>query len=148
MKRKPGRSRARWRCWRGQTERVRGSLQTLVMRLGRTVPNAIVTAADGYLLNIDPDHIDLLRFRRLVCAVDTASEPDAARRLLDQALGLWRGEPLGDLRSAALDRHVVPGLIGEHLAAVQRRTDLDLTAGRYDQVIAELRSLTSPISAA
>jgi DNA-binding SARP family transcriptional activator len=123
--------------------RVRASLQTLVARLRGAVPDAIVTAADGYLLDIDPDHIDLLRFRRLVRAADTASEPDAARGLLDQALGLWRGEPLGDLRSAALDRDVVPALIDERLAAVQRRADLDLGAGRYDQVIAELRGLTS-----
>jgi DNA-binding SARP family transcriptional activator len=126
-----------------QPERVRASLQTLVARLRGLVPDAIVTAAGGYLLDIDPDHVDLLRFRRLVRAADAAGEPDAALDLLDQALGLWRGEPLADLRSAALDRDVLPGLIDERLTAVQQRADLDLAAGRNDRVIAELRDLTS-----
>jgi tetratricopeptide (TPR) repeat protein len=84
----------------------------------------------------------LLRFRRLVRAAAVAGDPDTARDLLDEALGLWRGEPLADLRSAALDRDVVPGLIDERLSAVQQRADLDLAAGRNDRVIAELRELT------
>jgi DNA-binding SARP family transcriptional activator len=126
-----------------QPQRVRASLHSLVARLRGAVPDAIVTAANGYLLNVGPDQVDLLRFRQLVGAADGASEPDAARGLLDQALGLWRGDPVEDLRSAALDRDLVPGLIDERLSAVQRRADLDLAAGRYDRVVAELRGLTT-----
>ncbi|MBV9856380.1 MAG: tetratricopeptide repeat protein [Streptosporangiaceae bacterium] len=125
-----------------QPEWVRASLQTLVARLRGLLPGVIVTLGDGYLLDIDPDQVDLLRFRRLARAAEEASDPAAARRLLDQALELWRGEPLVDLRSAALDRDVIPGLTEEYLSAVQRRADLDLAAGRHDRVIAELRGLT------
>lgn len=125
-----------------QPERVRASLHTLVARLRGLLPGVIVTVGDGYLLDIDPDGVDLLRFRRLVRAADEAGDAAAAERLLDQALELWRGEPLSELRSAALDRDVIPGLIDEHLSALQLRADLDLVAGRYDRVIAELRGLT------
>jgi DNA-binding SARP family transcriptional activator len=125
-----------------QPERVRPSIQTLVARVRGQVPDVVVTAADGYLLDIDPDHVDLLRFRRLVREADDSANPAVAAGLLDQALGLWRGEPLSELRSSALHRDVIPGLVEERLMAVQRRAELDLAAGRHDRVIAELQTLT------
>jgi DNA-binding SARP family transcriptional activator len=121
---------------------VRASLHSLVARVRGLVPGAIVTVGDGYLLDIDPDHVDLMRFRRLVRAADEARDPAAARQLLDEALRLWRGEPLSGLRSAALERTLVPGLTDEHLSAVQKRADLELAAGGNDRVIAEMRGLT------
>jgi DNA-binding SARP family transcriptional activator/tetratricopeptide (TPR) repeat protein len=52
----------------------------------------------GYVLAVDPDLVDLHRFRRLV---DRARDPhcsDADRaRVLTEALGLWRGKPLAAL---------------------------------------------------
>jgi DNA-binding SARP family transcriptional activator len=122
-------------------ERVRASLQTLAARLRAVLPGVVVTAGDGYLLELDPDQVDLLRFRGLVRAAERAGDNAGALGLLDQALGLWRGEPLAGLRSSALDREVVPGLVDEHLAAMQRRAGLELAAGRHDRVIAELRAL-------
>jgi DNA-binding SARP family transcriptional activator len=125
-----------------QPERVRASLHTLVARVRGGVPGTIVTVGDGYLLDIDPDHVDLLRFRRLVRAAGGVGDQAAALGLLDQALALWRGEPLADLRSAALDRDVTPGLTDERLSAVQQRAECALALGRHDRVIAELRGLT------
>ena len=125
-----------------QPEHARASLHSVVARLRGLVPGAVVTAGDGYLLDVDPDQVDLLRFRRLVREAGEASDPGDSLGLLEQALGLWRGEPLAGLRSAALERGVVPGLTDEYLSAVQQRADLDLAAGNHDQVIAELRGLT------
>lgn len=124
-------------------ERARPTLQTLVARARVEVPGAIVTTANGYLLDVDPENVDLLRFRRLVREAGMAGEPDTARELLDQALELWRGEPLGDVRSSVIDRDLVPSLTDERLSAVHWRADLNLSAGRNDQVITELRDLTS-----
>jgi len=126
-----------------QPERVRASMQTLAARLRAFVPDVIVSAGEGYLLDLDPDHVDLLRFRRLVRVAESTSDPAAALGLLDSALGLWRGEPLADLRSAALERDVVPTLIEERLAAIERRAGLHLAADHTDRVIAELLPLTS-----
>jgi DNA-binding SARP family transcriptional activator len=125
-----------------QPEHARARLQTLVARVRGQVPGVVVTAGEGYLLDVDPDAVDLWQFRRLVRAAGEASSPAAALGLLDQALGLWRGEPMADLRSAALDRAVRPALTDEYLSAVQQRADLGLAAGRYDQITAELRGLT------
>src|SRR5689334_3518947 len=128
--------------WDGeQPEHSRASLHTVVARLRGIVPGMVVTVGDGYLLDIEPDRVDVLRFRRLVREAGKAAEPGAALGLLDRALGLWRGEPLAGLRSAALDRDVVPGLTDEYLSAVQRRAGLELAAGRCDRVVGELREL-------
>lgn len=126
-----------------QPERVRASVQTLAARLRAFVPGVIVSAGDGYVLDLDPDHVDLLRFRRLVRDASGASDSAAALGLLDTALGLWRGEPLADLRSAAMERDVVPTLIEERLAAIEQRADLCVAAGHADRAIAELLPLTS-----
>ena len=101
-----------------QPSRVRASLQTLASRLRVVMPAEIVTTGDGYMLDVAADQVDLLRFRRLVRAAGKADDDPAKLDLLDEALGLWRGDPLSDPRSAALDRNVIPALTDERLAAV------------------------------
>jgi DNA-binding SARP family transcriptional activator len=125
-----------------QPEHLRASLHTVVARVRRVVPGVVVTVGDGYMLDISPDHVDVLRFRGLAREAAEAGDRASALGLFDQALELWRGEPLVDLGSAALARDVVPGLTDEYLSAVQRRADLRLEAGQVDRVIAELRELT------
>ena len=122
-------------------KRVRPSVQTLVARVRAVVPDVIVTAADGYQLNIDPDRVDLLLFRRLARAANDAADSATAAGLLDQALALWRDEPLSDLQSSAIQRDVVPALVEERLLAVQQRVELDLAAGRHSWIVAELQAL-------
>src|SRR3954447_22747384 len=56
----------------------------------------IVTREPGYLIRIDPDQLDLLRFERFVAAAEGVDAAQASR-LLTEALELWRGEPLADL---------------------------------------------------
>jgi DNA-binding SARP family transcriptional activator len=124
-----------------QPEQVRASLHNLVARLRGIMPGVVVTIGDGYMLDVDPEYVDLLRFRRLVHAADGAGDAVEAQELLDQALALWRGEPLSGMRSAALEREVIPGLTDELLSAVQKRAELKLAAGGHDRVIAELRGL-------
>ncbi|MBV9855105.1 MAG: tetratricopeptide repeat protein [Streptosporangiaceae bacterium] len=123
-------------------EWVRPSIHNLVARVRSVVPGVVVTTPEGYLLDVDPDRVDLLRFRRLVRDAGQAADAGVAAGLLDEALGLWRGEPLSDVRSPGLQRGVVPGLVEEWLLAVQRRAGLDLAGERQDRVIAELGPLT------
>ena len=52
----------------------------------------------GYVLEVDPEDVDLQRFRQLALAARDRQRPDDERaRLLRAALDLWRGEPLADL---------------------------------------------------
>lgn len=120
------------------------SLHSLVMRLRRAVGPAVIrTMPAGYLMDIDPDHVDLLRFRQLVLEAGSAQGAEKARLLLGEALGLWRDEPLAGLDCEAWRHEVLPGLLEEHLAVLERRIDFDLTAGRYGGLVPELRELVS-----
>jgi DNA-binding SARP family transcriptional activator len=58
---------------------------------------------EGYVLQADVEQVDLHRFRHLVAAARRARGADRvgeARRLLDQALGLWQGPALSGLPGA------------------------------------------------
>jgi DNA-binding SARP family transcriptional activator len=122
---------------------VRASLQTCVARLRRALDSddLIETVRSGYVLRLDPEDVDLHRFRRLAAEAELLGDPIGARRVLVEALALWRGEPLTGVDSEALRRGEARGLTEEYLAAVERRVDLDMAAGRLEDLVPELRSL-------
>jgi DNA-binding SARP family transcriptional activator len=101
---------------------------------------SIVTQEPGYLIRIDPDQLDLLRFERLVTE---AQQADAARasRLLGEALGLWRGEALAELADDVLSQPEAQRLEAARLAALELRIDADLALGRNAQLVPELEAL-------
>jgi DNA-binding SARP family transcriptional activator len=101
---------------------------------------AIVTREPGYLMRVEPEQLDLLRFERLVAEAEGAEAP-AASRLLSEALGLWRGEPLTDLADDPSSRAEIQRLEAAHLAALELRIEADLTLGRYLQLVPELEAL-------
>lgn len=62
-------------------------------------PSTLIRRPAGYVLDIDRDHVDLHRFRRLAAeAANTRLPVDDQRDLLRQALALWRGTPLADIQ--------------------------------------------------
>src|SRR5262245_58083951 len=70
------------------------SVQLYVWRLRKLLPEGtIVTRAPGYLLDVEPEAVDLGRFERLADDARTA-EAGRASELLREALGLWRGPAL------------------------------------------------------
>ncbi|WP_194923707.1 AfsR/SARP family transcriptional regulator [Catenulispora pinisilvae] len=130
---------------------ARNTLTNYVLRLRHTLqvgaePGPLVTSAAGYRLDVDADAVDVHRFGSLVRSARstvTTGEPQAAAALLDEALELWRGEPLADVPSEVLHREVVPGLVEQHLAALEQRIDLDLELGLHRERITELIALTT-----
>jgi DNA-binding SARP family transcriptional activator/tetratricopeptide (TPR) repeat protein len=61
----------------------------------------LVLGPGGYVLRVDPDGVDVLRFRRLAAEARRPERSDPERvGLLDEALGLWRGVPLAGLGGA------------------------------------------------
>ena len=130
---------------------ARVTLQNHVMRLRRVLASVaaadpVLTATDGYLLAADDDRVDLRRFDTLLdraCAILAEAGPARARPLLAEALALWRGDALVDIRSDALHREIVPALQERRLRAVELRVEVDLRLGRHAQLIAELAELTA-----
>ncbi|WP_460805393.1 AfsR/SARP family transcriptional regulator [Nocardiopsis aegyptia] len=121
---------------------ARSVIQVQISHLRRLLPDTIATTPGGYVLNVDPDSVDLHRFRRLQ---DTASEapPEVAAELLNQALDCWRGTPFSGVGSEYLDHSVVAPLQEEYWSAVVAWGTCALNLGRYAAVVSRLNPLVS-----
>jgi DNA-binding SARP family transcriptional activator len=100
----------------------------------------IITREPGYLIRVEPDELDLLRFERLVAEAEEAS-PDRAAGLLRDALALWRGPPLADLTGESFAQPEIRRLEEVRLAALEQRLEADLALGHHARLVAELAGL-------
>ncbi|WP_460345641.1 BTAD domain-containing putative transcriptional regulator [Actinoallomurus acanthiterrae] len=118
------------------------NLQGHVHRLRRALaPDvSLRTVGDGYLLEVDPDTVDLHRFRRHVRAARQASSDAQAVDHYDAALRLWHGEPLSGVAGAAA-RAIADGIADEHLSAQEERIAALLRLGRHNECVGELAAL-------
>lgn len=126
----------------------RDSLFSLMKRLrGLVGPDRIANTSGGYQLQLAERQIDLFHFRDLVAQARRAGrQPESAeveRGLLDDALRLCRGPAFADVKSQWLHLYEVPRITEELFGALERRQELDLLAGRYHELIAELQELTA-----
>ncbi len=90
----------------------------------------------GYLLQAEPDLVDLHRFRDLVSAADGEAD-EFAEGLLRDALALWRGPALAGLESQWLDatRHALE--LERHATALDLN-DIRLRRGEQGTLIGDL----------
>src|SRR5215212_9490384 len=118
------------------------ALQYHVSQLRKVLGNsdALVTRDPGYLLEVGPDELDLLRFERLV---DEAQQtpPERAAQLLRDALELWRGPPLADLGDEPFAQPEIARLEDVRVAALEQRVEAELALGHHATLIAELDEL-------
>ena len=89
----------------------------------------LVTSPPGYLLNMEPDQLDLHRFEQT--AAQARAEREAGRTaeaaaLRRRALALWRGPPLSDLSFESDLQADIARLEELRLAALEDRLDADL----------------------
>ncbi|MCO1658537.1 AfsR/SARP family transcriptional regulator [Pseudonocardia humida] len=122
---------------------VRTAVKRLRRALGPVGGQLVAARPGGYLLATEPDHVDALRFGRLLdeAAAATAT-PATERSRLDTALSLWRGTPFDGIRSDWLEWPAALELEERYLAAIERRVDLDLARGTCPQP-AELAALAA-----
>ncbi|HWO64515.1 MAG TPA: BTAD domain-containing putative transcriptional regulator [Umezawaea sp.] len=100
---------------------------------------AVVRRGGGYVLEVDPEAVDLHRFRRLVEQA-RGREDAQVLALLEAAAELWRGEPFAGLDAPWLDA-VRTGLERERVAARLNRVDVALRCGRHTELLPELSAL-------
>ncbi len=120
--------------------RAHTALYGYVHRLRRALAGGggtrIVRAGGGYQLDVDEAAVDLHRFRDLVRRA-RAADDERAFALLDEALGLWRGEALSGVDSPWLDR-VRRTLHLERAEAELHRNDVGLRSGRHHALLAPI----------
>ncbi|MEV8436985.1 BTAD domain-containing putative transcriptional regulator [Actinosynnema sp. NPDC051121] len=124
------------RLWDGDQpnpQRTRATLHMVVARLRQALgdPTVVRTVTHGYVADVPPGALDLHEFRELV-----------GQGRYGEALALWRGMPLSDVRSDVLHAEDVAPLLEERLTALERRIAADLEEGRAAELVPELRSLT------
>lgn len=126
-----------------------GTLQTYVSRLRRAlaeVGGSIVHTRGGYRLECDGAAIDVRRFEALADqgrSALNAADPAAARALLIEAEGLWRGPALLEVRERPRIAGIARRLDDRRLAALEDRLTADLALGRHAVVVPELAQLVS-----
>ena len=90
----------------------------------------------GYLLQANAEQLDLRRFHRLAAEAAGADDRRGAV-LLRQALGLWRGPALADVRSPWLNV-MRDTLEAARLAALADLSDIRLRQGEHGALVGEL----------
>ena len=106
----------------------------------------LVTRPPGYMLQLEPEQLDLARFERLRDegrAARSKGDLEAASTALQAALSLWRGPALGDLAYERFAQTEVNRLEELRSATIEERIDADLALGRHGDLISELERLVS-----
>ena len=111
--------------------RADASLDSYISRLRKLLgAERVVRTSSGYLLEVEPDALDLDRFERLV-----------RERRFTEALEIWRGPALADILYEPFANDAAQELEERRLLAFEQRIDADLADGRSVELIAELERL-------
>ncbi|MEU5404217.1 AfsR/SARP family transcriptional regulator [Streptomyces sp. NPDC005963] len=140
---------------------ARTTLQTYVLQLreligvalergvvggGLSAKDVLVTAPGGYVLRGGGGVSDVREFERLAGMGYRAMDAEdfvGAARLLGEALGLWSGSALADVRVGGQLEMEVRRLEESRLCALYQRIEADLRLGRHRELLGELTVLAS-----
>ncbi|MGI5206024.1 BTAD domain-containing putative transcriptional regulator [Spirillospora sp. CA-108201] len=120
-----------------------GTLQARVSQLRKALEEGepggrglVAASPPGYALDADPETVDAVRFTAALGG-ETA-DPLARRRLLGDALALWRGPAFADFADAGFARAAITELEEGRLVALERHAQARLDLGEHAAVAAEL----------
>ncbi|TQJ25273.1 DNA-binding SARP family transcriptional activator [Micromonospora sp. A202] len=109
-------------------------------------PGQVLSLTDaGYLLRVDPEAVDAVRFERGVQAARRRHESGVTEQALAEltaALDLWHGEPFTGFSGAVFEaaRH---RLVELRAVALETRAELKLESGRHRELVGELVELVA-----
>jgi len=115
-------------------------------RLPRAPATVLVTQEPGYVLRVDDQQVDALRFQAMARQArgDLASgQPAAAAARLDDALALWRGEPLAEFAAEPWAVPAVTRLTETYDLAAEDRAGAWLALGRHAEAATELEAMVA-----
>jgi DNA-binding SARP family transcriptional activator/tetratricopeptide (TPR) repeat protein len=129
--------------------KARESLSVYVARLRASLRQAVGDSvrlagrASGYVLDVDPEAVDLHQFRRLRRQADAliaGGNYEGGAIALREADELWHGQALAGIRGDWVAR-MRDSLEEERRAAILQRVECELELGRHADLIGELRGL-------
>jgi predicted ATPase/DNA-binding SARP family transcriptional activator/Tfp pilus assembly protein PilF len=110
----------------------------------RTASSVLKTKPPGYLVEVGPDNLDLVRFQRLAeqgRAALAAGDAEEAVGPLREALAVWHGPALADVVLLGRGQGAVTELEERRLAALEDRIEAELAAGHHSELVGELEAL-------
>lgn len=120
----------------GAPQTAHGSLQAYVSRLRSLVGRERLRHTDGaYTLRLARDELDEWVLRDALTAAEQQPNDDRRLAALRTAVGLWRGQPLGDLGGAVAFSAYAAGLAALHVRAVCVAATSCLGAGTPDLAV-------------
>ncbi|MEU7586867.1 BTAD domain-containing putative transcriptional regulator [Micromonospora sp. NPDC049230] len=136
--------------WQGRPPKTAaGNVKTYVWALRRALRSpgapdpAILAGATGYRLVLDGQTVDTVAFDDLAQHGYQALRQDRAAdalRAFEAALALWRGEPFAGLPGAGVLLSVRARLQEQRSSLLEEVADLQLRAGRHNELIEPLRT--------
>jgi predicted ATPase/DNA-binding SARP family transcriptional activator len=127
---------------------VTNALQRMISKLRKALGSSdiVVMQPPGYVLNVDPDQVDALRFEAEVAdgrAAAARGNLEAAVEWFQSAESLWRGPVLADFTFEEFAQPSIVRLQELRLGAAEERVDAELVLGRHDQLLDELERLVT-----
>lgn len=131
---------------------ARAIVQTYISRLrawleaGGDDRSLITRDGSGYRLHLSPEQLDLLAFRQIASRAREAPDSETACDFYEQAMDLWRGDPLADV--SALHGHpAVTALADERVVVALEYAPQAVAAGRHAAVLPHLKrvAVSSPL---
>ena len=119
------------------------ALQVQVSRVRRALGPAadrLQTVASGYRLHVAPGELDADRFEQL-CRRGAELPAREVATVLREALGLWRGPVLADLRYEPWAQGEIRRLEELRAVAIEERVKADLELGEHARLVGELEAL-------
>ena len=117
------------------------SLQNAVSQLRKLLgPGLLHTRPAGYVLELDGNQLDLVRFERLAREA-RALEPPERAKVLREALALWRGPALADSELEDFAQAEIHRLEDLRLGVLEDRIAADLEVDVDSELVAEVESL-------
>ena len=119
------------------------SLQNGISQLRRVLgADVLATRAPGYVIAVEPDAINAVRFEALLAQARNLPAAERAG-LLRSALALWRGPALADLAGEEFTQGEIRRLEELRLDALEERISADIELGLHREVIGELETLSA-----
>ena len=109
-------------------------------------PGMLRTRPPGYVLELEPDRLDLLRFERLVAEAQSAlaeGRSSEAAEGFGAALALWRGPALAEFASEPFAGFETARLEEARMGALEQRIEAELQLGRHGDLVGELEALVA-----
>ncbi|ADB32491.1 transcriptional regulator, winged helix family [Kribbella flavida DSM 17836] len=124
------------------------ALHALVHRLRKALAGAgvVETVAGGYRLRLRSEQVDAVRFEQQAKRGSrelAAGAAQPAASLLEEALALWRGEALADVRTIPFAGTAGARLDELRIGALEDRFEAELRLGHHGEILADVEAVAA-----